>query len=164
MKTSSKREWATSFTTLLFLVISLTGVFLFFHVLTDFSKLMHEILGLAFIAVALLHVVFNWSSMKHYFKKTTFKLSALVVLVISSAFVFTSNTDGVNPKRVLFTSFLNGSLSHSFALLDTNVESVKKRLLKEGIKIENANSIRAIAKQNNISPFEVIAIASQKKE
>jgi len=51
-----KRDIATSLTTFLFIVIGTTGVLMYFHILDSYTKEMHEIMGLAFVAIVFLHV------------------------------------------------------------------------------------------------------------
>lgn len=54
-----KRDIATSLTAFLFLVIGTTGVLMYFHLLDNYTKKMHENLGLVFVLVILFHVFFN---------------------------------------------------------------------------------------------------------
>ena len=56
MTKNKKRDIATSITTLVFLVIGTTGVLMYFHIFDKYTKEMHEIFGLVFVAAVFLHV------------------------------------------------------------------------------------------------------------
>ena len=72
MTKSQKRDIATSLTSLIFIVIGGTGVLMYFHLFDSYTKELHEIIGLFFVAVVFLHVFFNWNSMRTYFSKKVF--------------------------------------------------------------------------------------------
>ncbi len=156
-----KRDIATSLTTFLFVVIAITGSFMFFHILDNYTKNLHEILGLAFIAIVFFHVFFNWKSMKSYFTKKTFLFSGIVVLLISLGFILNVKK-GVNPKRTIIVSVLNAPIKDSLLLLNSNLNDAKEKLEKEGIKIGEAKSFKEIANQNKTSPFRIVSIISKK--
>ena len=78
-----KREFITPYITFLFLVIGLSGIFRFIHVFDDYTEIVHEFLGLAFVIFSALHIIINWKSLKIHFKKKMFVTSAIVVLLLS---------------------------------------------------------------------------------
>lgn len=160
MKKSLKREIATSFTTFLFLAIGITGVMMFFHILDNFTKDIHEILGLVFVLVVVFHVIFNWNSMKNYFSKKVFFASALVVVAVSLVFILNA-PKGDNPKRIVFNSLINAPIEKSFALFGNDIEKQKSKLLEQGIKIGEEKSLRELAKANKTSPFRIISIVAK---
>ncbi len=63
------RDVATSASTVLFLVIGISGLMMFFHFFDNYVKELHEILGVGFVLAVLLHIIANFSSMKKYFSK-----------------------------------------------------------------------------------------------
>lgn len=156
MTKSTKKELATSFTTFLFLVISITGVLMFFHILDNFTKQIHEILGLLFVAVAGFHVVVNWKAMQNYFKKKSFIFSALSVLLVSSIFIFNA-PEGESPKHQVFNKLFNAPLEKSLTFLGEDLTKSTNILLENGIKIEDAKSLKELARLNSISPFEIVS-------
>lgn len=102
------KNYATSLTSLTFIVIGLSGIMLFLGIGKNYVKDLHEVLGLAFVVVALLHVVANWTLMKKYFSKKVFLLSSILVLAVSVAFISQSRGDnGVNPKRYVLSAVLD---------------------------------------------------------
>ena len=89
-----KKDIATSLTSLVFLVVGITGVMMYFHLFTSSVKDLHEILGLLFVVAALFHVLVNFKQMKQYFSKKIFLSLAVVVTIISSGFIINSSAGG----------------------------------------------------------------------
>lgn len=162
MKTHKKRELATSFTTFLFLIISITGILMFFHLFDKYTKSMHEILGLVFVAVVILHVLFNWKSMKNYFTNKIFHSAAIITSIVALGFIL-STSDQPNPKRVVFNSLFNKPIEKTFVLFNDDYKIVKETLKKAGLKIEEGNSIKQIAKQNKVSPFKIVSLLTKEQ-
>jgi uncharacterized membrane protein len=157
-----KRDIATSFTVFLFLVMGITGVFMYFHILDNYTKQMHEILGLVFVLVIFFHVFFNWKAMKSYFSKKVFFTSGIITALIALFFILNAKT-GENPKAILINKTLSAPIETSFLIFSKSIESANEKLQKAGIKVENANSLNELAKLNKTSPFEIITILSQDK-
>lgn len=158
-----KRDLATSFTAFLFLVMGTTGILMYFKILDNYTKEMHEILGLVFVLVIFFHVFFNWKAMKSYFSKKTFLISGIIVLLTALTFILNASTQKANPKSLLINSVLNAPLENSFILFSKDINISKERLEKAGLKIDNVNSLNELAKLNNTSPFKIISILSEAK-
>ena len=162
MTTSKKREIATSFTTLTFLVIAISGIMMFFHFFGMEVKALHNILGLIFVIAGVFHVIMNWKAMKNYFSKKIFISASLIVTIISAGLIYASSTQGKNPKDILFNKVFTAPNTTSFALLSNNYEEALKRLKEQNINVIENNTIDAIAKANQISPFKIIKIIVDK--
>jgi len=131
---------------------------MFFHLFDNYTKELHEILGLAFVFVSLLHVFVNWKSMKSYFKKSSFLILGITFLAISALFILNAENEGVNPKRVIIGSVLSAKLDKSLDILNINMISARVKLENHGFKFDESKSIKEIAFMNKISPFEVLDI------
>ena len=158
MKKGTIRDIATSFTTTTFLVIGISGVMMFFHFFDSSVKELHEILGLAFVVAAVLHVIMNWKSMKNYFSKKIFISAVIIVAVISGIFISVNSSKAENPKKLLMQKVLDASIIDSFKLLNGNYLEATKKLESQNIRILDNDSINAIAKANETSPFKIISI------
>lgn len=157
MKSSSKKDLATSLTTFFFLAIGITGILMFFHIFDKFTKDIHEILGLVFVLIVLFHIFYNFKSMKNYFKKNTFLLSGSIIFAICLGFIINASMqEGENPKRVIITSVLKAPIEKSFALFKNDFQTSKDILEKNGIKIEEGKSIKELASLNKTSPFRIV--------
>ncbi|MBU0632704.1 DUF4405 domain-containing protein [bacterium] len=155
------REFATSVTALLFVVMGISGVMMFFHLSDRYVKEMHEILGLVFVIGVFLHIFFNFKSMQKYFNKTIFKILSAIVIVVSMLFVFNVK-EGQDPKRTIIESVFNASLQNYSTVLGMSIDDVKDKLDKRGFKVDIKDTIQEISTKNHISPFEVVDIITQK--
>ncbi len=153
------KDLATSLTALLFVVIGVSGVMMFFHFFDKYVEDMHSILGLLFVAVVFLHVFFNFKSMRNYFNKTIFKILSAAVFVVALAFVLNVR-EGVNPKKVIMESLFNTPLQNSAIIFRVDINKFKADLEKRGFEMQD--TIQEIALKNKISPFEVVAIMTEK--
>lgn len=158
MKKSTIREIATSYTTLIFLVIAISGLMMFFHFNSMSVKQLHNILGLVFIIAAIAHVIMNWKSMKNYFSKKIFIVSLITTVIVSALFVSLSPSKTENPKVVLMTKVLEAPIEISFKILNGNYNNAIEKLKSKNILINSKESINSIAKQNNTSPFRIVAL------
>ena len=160
MTKNQKRDIATSLTTLIFLVIGITGIFMFFHLFDKYTKELHEILGLAFVVVVIFHVVFNFKSMKQYFSKKVFLLSSIIVAIISLMFIFNA-PEGKSSKDIMFNAVFDSNIEKTFVLFEDNIDLAKIKLVDAGLKIEGLSTIKQIAKENKTSPFKILGILSK---
>jgi len=161
MTKNQKRDIATSLTTLIFIVIGTTGIMMYFHIFDKYTKEMHEILGLVFVGAVFLHVFFNFNSMKLYFKKKTFLTISILTLLTVGIFVANS-PKGDNPKRLIIESVLTSNIEKSFLLFVDDIDFAKIKLEKAGIKVAEEKTIDEIAEKNNLSPFKIIDILTNK--
>ncbi|MFA7083882.1 MAG: DUF4405 domain-containing protein [Arcobacteraceae bacterium] len=153
------REIATSLTTIIFLVIGLTGVMLYFHWFNSIIKELHKILGLLFVAATLLHVFVNWNSMKTYFSKKVFFLSTVIIVAISSTFIIYSLTSTkIHPKKIVINSVMQAPILDSLEILNIDYEEAKIKLQHQSIDITVYKNINQLAKKNNLEPLDVITI------
>ncbi|MCV6608459.1 MAG: DUF4405 domain-containing protein [Campylobacterales bacterium] len=164
MKTFTTRGIATSLTTLLFLVIGISGVMMFFRFFDDYVKDLHEILGLVFVAAAILHVIVNFSQMKRYFTQKVFISSTLLVAILSLGFIYSaasSKEEGIDPKRVIIGSVFNAPLNDSLKIMNVDFNKAAVNLQVQGIDIQTGKSIIEIAKKAERSPFDIVRIINK---
>ena len=69
LSSANVRQWLSPLVAVLFASIAVTGVLMFLEVRVSGVKQLHEIGGLVFAAVGLLHVVSNWRALTAYFRK-----------------------------------------------------------------------------------------------
>jgi len=155
MTKTEKKDLATSFTTFTFIVIAISGVMMFFHFFDNYVENLHEILGLLFIVVVLFHVVYNFKSMKNYFSKKIFGLSALGIVMVSLIFILNAK-DGHNPKKAMIVSMLNAPIENTLIVLEKDFTKAKTKLELKGFFVTKYDTIKSIADKNDVSPFEVV--------
>jgi hypothetical protein len=146
---------ATSLTTFAFIVMGTTGILMYFHIFDNFTKELHQILGLGFVAIIFAHVFFNWKSMRSYFSKKIFYISAGVISIISLGFIFTAPS-GPDVKRLLINSVLGNPIEKTAVLFVDSYDIAKKKLEAAGLHVESGKSIKELAMINQTSPFILI--------
>jgi len=155
---------ATSSTATVFIVIAITGVMLFFHLFESNVKELHEVMGVVFVVAALAHIAANWRAMRNYFSKKIFILIGTIVAIVVVGFIaptLAPKTKGENPKKVLIDSMLHAPIEHSFAILAGDSDVAKAKLQTQGIELKG-DSIDAIAKANQTSPFKIVTMLLSK--
>lgn len=158
MTKNTKREMATSFTATLFLVMGGTGVMMYFHILDAFTKNMHEILGLVFVAVVVFHVFYNWNSMKRYFSKKVFVSAVMITLITALGFIATASSQGENPKKIMIEAVLASPIENAVAILGSDMETVERKLKRSNLSFNHETSLMQLAKKNGVSPFKIVSI------
>jgi len=150
-----KRNVVTPYLTFLFIVVAISGFLLLFHILDDYTKEVHELLGAVFVIFSILHVVLNWKSLKGHFKKKTFIVSGIVVLFFSIVFIvfgaMNPNHEGIVIDRVI-----EAPLSESLSVLNLDYTEVEKTLNENNIIIGDSKSIKEIGMKNNKTSKEII--------
>lgn len=162
MKTATKRDLATSFTSLIFLVIGISGVMLYFHFYDMQVRELHETLGLAFVVATLFHIFVNWKNMKNYFSKKIFIIAAIITPVITSGFIINSLDQNINPKTLVLQSVVKAPLEDSLKVLNIELEDAMNNLKAEYVNGLDSKNIFEIAKANETSPFKVILVIKGK--
>lgn len=150
---------ATSLTTLLFVVVGISGVMMYFHLFSGQVKDLHEILGLIFFMAVITHVFYNFKSMKNYFTKKVFITIAIATLVVTNTFILQSLEKGDNPKGLIIESILKAPLNETYRIL--SIGNPKEKLTKENFHITDASSLEELAKLNNTNPFKIISILTK---
>lgn len=156
------RDVATSLTTIVFFIVGLSGVMLYFKLFDSQVKELHEILGLAFVVAAVLHVFVNWKAMKNYFSKKIFISFVIVLALISGVFISNNLSAGENPKGLVLKSMIEAPINSSLQVLNVDYDKAMNKLKNGNITNVDGNSILAIAKANKTSPFKIIAIITSK--
>ena len=156
-----QKNIATSLTSTVFLVIAITGVLMYFHILDQYTKELHEIIGLVFVVASLAHVFYNWNSMKSYFSKKVFLVALGGMFIVSLGFILNAK-EGENPKTKIINLVLNAPIEKSVSLLGSDINTMEAKLKNAGIKFNNEGSIEEISKNNKTSPFRIIDIITTK--
>lgn len=135
---SIKREWTTPITAGAFLILAVTGVFMFFHAAPGLAKEAHEWVSWIFLAAAALHLAVNFSAFKTYLtqRKGQVLLGVFVlVLLISFAPIGGSGEPPfVAPLRALGKA----PLTVVAQVAESSPEQVIERLKKEGLAVQSA--------------------------
>ena len=157
-----KREIVTPYLVFIFLIVGFSGVLMFFHLLDDYTNVVHEFLGLAFFLFAVLHIINNWKSVENYSKKQQLLIPGVVIVIISISFIVFGKIKG-NLENDLLKKLVKAPIVYSFKVLDVQYNQAKVTLRKNNIIIKDSlQSIEDIGIKNQKSPEEIIELIIEK--
>jgi hypothetical protein len=129
----------TTYTVGLFLVSTVSGVFLFFHLGTSIFRGMHEWLSMLLIVPVALHVWKNWSSLMTYFKRKVIYIPLLLSLAGAIVFAYPALTGsgggGGNPLRATVRAMQNGTIQQVAPLYRLTPDALAGRLRAKGYTV-----------------------------
>lgn len=152
-----KRNFITPYLTFLFIVVGLSGILMLFHIFDDYTKVVHELLGAVFVIFSILHVIVNWKSLQTHFKKKTFIVSGIIILIFSICFVYLAKIN-VDHEGIIIEKIVEAPITESFSILDLDYGEVEKIFKEKNIVIGESKSIKEIGMNNNKSPKEIIEL------
>jgi len=146
----------TTFTVGLFLVSTVSGVFLFFHVASPTFHAMHEWLSMLLIVPVAFHVWKNWAAFKAYFKRRTIVVPLALSVVAGVAFAYPSLTapsSGGNPMRAAIKAVESGTLTQVAPLYELTPEALSERLAAKGYTVTSTEqTLTEIAEASGKKP------------
>lgn len=160
MKAALSRH-ATPLTTGLFIVSTVSGVALFFHLGSNLFHSMHEWLSMLLILPFALHLWKNWGAFAGYLRRKQLWLPLLLSLLAALAFAFAAASDsrGGNPAFKLSNVAMDAPISQLAPLLRSEPDALLARLRSKGLQVQSANdSVKAIAGSNHREPMAVLAV------
>lgn len=140
---TSLRKIATPLTIGAFLLMGATGVLMFFHANTGLSKLAHEWVGLAFVAIVGLHVALNWRPFTAYLKRPAGKAATLAfaaLLALSFVPMGAGEGQGGRPDFALLHKVEAAPLDAVAVVLNENPEALVARLHDAGFAAADLDS------------------------
>lgn len=156
------RNILSALLTVMFAVVSITGVMMFFKIRILSSETLHIWLGFAFVTISCLHLLKNWSGFRSYFKKRSTLLSILFGFLVILAFVIPPLVSplekGVNPKGAVIGAMMSAPLSKVAVFVDLDEEMMVKVLADKQIVASSKQSVSEIAKANGKTNDEILNI------
>jgi hypothetical protein len=154
----------TPITAALFILVSLTGILLLLHVESRTVKETHELVGVLFVAGALVHLAMNWRCFASYVRRpATVALGVGTSVLI--AFLLLGTGDGgegregggrpMNVFRLLETA----PLAHVAPLLGMEAKEVAEALRQQGLSVvDEEQTIGDIARSNGRQVPEILGV------
>jgi hypothetical protein len=154
------KNFSTTPTIALFLIISVTGVFLLLHVDSPNLKAIHEWLGLIFVVCGILHAIANWKPMKRYLGGMRAAVIGLMLISVVTYSVVAAPTDKAgNPIKSVINQVMKAPISTIAILYGQKADTLVEQLQDKGYTIAGVdNTLEEIARQNNIPTEEIIAL------
>lgn len=154
------KKYATTPVIALFLIVSFTGMMLFFHFGGSSSKVIHEWLGIAFIVFGLLHALANWKPFAKYFGGLK-GIAIGLMIMIPVGFMVAAPSSGQPPIKAVFMKVMKAPLPNVAALSGMDTEELAKQIQGKGYEVNSlTDSLETIAKANNKSPMELLTLVA----
>lgn len=148
------KRHATPLVVVLSVVVGITGVMMFFHFLKGEVEAMHEWLGMAFVAAAILHAVRHRRPLTGLLAESRLRGLALVTFLVVAAFVVLAPPKGGNPFRDTTRVVLQAPLSKVAPLYGLDAGEAVRRLGVTGADQES--SLEQIAAQRGGDPVRLL--------
>ena len=133
------RKWATPWTIGSFLLMSVTGVLMFYHLNSPLNKLAHQWLSFAFLVGVVVHIVTNWLAFSRYFKSPV-AIGVMVVFaaVLGGSFVNLGGAKAEPPTRAVMASLGRTPLSELAPIVHVTPDELIAKLKAKGFAASDA--------------------------
>ena len=159
MDTATLRRWATPLTIGAFMLMSITGILMFFHINVGISKVAHEWLSWAMVIGVSLHLVTNWKMFARYFsqKAALGVIGFFAILTVASMLIPGKEERRGPPGAQASNVLMNAPLDKLAGITGNTLEDLQAKLQAQGLKLDATMvSLDAVAKQNQRNPVEVL--------
>lgn len=133
-----------------FLVVSISGVLMFFMVESFSMNQVHAWVGMGFVIIGIYHLIKNFSPFKNYMKYTS--SSILLVFILGGSLFYIKPLDDnlVSPKKEMMKAIFTQSISTVCTFFNKDVDQVIKHLKQKGVIVKDEKqTLMQIAKENN---------------
>jgi len=154
-RTMNIQKISTSLTIGAFIVVSITGLLLFFEISTGSIRATHEWMSLFFALTGLLHI---YSHQKIFFRYFSNKYLYLILLgLILGGVLFALSFNDIYSSGAAFEKITNARIVHLAPIFDTSPDELVLKLKKAGVStVSTELSLNEIAETNNIDVHEIM--------
>ncbi len=150
-----KRKPATSLTIGLFLVMSSSGLLIFFELGTGGIRATHEWTSIAFVVAALMHITVHQKNFTRYFRESTvaFILGGLVL----GSILYVQSRNDLYAAEEAFQQIIHAELAALTPLLSKDIDSLQQALRDMGLTVAGpTQSIQELADHHNMDVYDII--------
>jgi hypothetical protein len=168
------RKYSTQFSTAAFAIVGITGVLMFVGIRNQQVGMLHEWIGVAFVIIAILHVVRNGKAFSTMMKQTRSLiivglLGGIGVLTIGAS-LYASGAGKGNPNRaasMVVQQLAKAPISQVAPVLGLSGDQAVARLRQGGVAVKGADqSLTDVARGSDRSPPQLflLILADQNKQ
>ncbi|TKA97569.1 DUF4405 domain-containing protein [Cereibacter changlensis] len=153
-------RYTTPFITGLFLVSTVSGLALFFHIGPSGFHGMHEWLSLLLILPFVLHLWKNWRPLLGYLKHRPMLVALAASTVAGAVFLIPTGQEsaGGPPQLVFAHRLLDNPVAELAPLLDLSPEALTARLAAEGVTLADpATPVAEAIRTSGLPERQVLA-------
>lgn len=153
------RRYSTPGTAILSVVVGVTGAILFFRLAKGPAEAIHEWLGMAFIAVAILHAIRHRGSFAQMLRQRHMRILAGATAFGIAAFVaLVPPKPPGNPLVRLARAAERAPISQLAPVVGSSTAEVLSRLKLRGINAGPGDTLAALASANRRQPGDLVAM------
>lgn len=162
MDMTTLRRWATPMTIGAFMLMSITGILMFFHIEVGLIKVAHEWLSWLMVIAVGLHVTLNWKIFSRYFsqKPAVAIIGLFAVLMVASMLIPVDERRGPGGRGGPMAAtqvLMNAPLDKLAGVTGNTLEDLQTKLQQQGLTVgATATSLGDVARQNAKNPVEVL--------
>ena len=158
-KTIPLRTWATPLTIGTFVLMSATGVLMFFEWELGLTTVVHQWCSWLFLAGAGGHIVGNIRPFKNHLKTRWGQASASAFMAILGASFFSWGIiTGPQLKRPIEQALIDAPLAALASVTGTDPDALLRRLRSQGANATAQQSILELARESGMSENRLLAI------
>ncbi len=161
---ASLRPWATPLTIGAFVLMAVSGVMMFFHVMPGYITYAHRWLSWLFLFGAGAHIILNNRALVRHLGSAWGRTSLAVftLALIVSTFSFGQVTASQLDKRVS-GRLVEARLSTLADLTRTNETGLLRRLAAHGVSARPGQTVKEIASQQRIEDLYILGLVFLEK-
>ncbi|TVO70971.1 DUF4405 domain-containing protein [Sedimenticola selenatireducens] len=139
------------------LVIGLSGGMLFFHVGEGLVKGLHEWLGMLFVAVMLIHMLSNWSSLSRYFNQGVARIGVLTIILATGLFLGGATLSQQAGPSVVFKALEEAPVVTLAQLFQVDEDRLMQALNGQGVIMkDNSQTLAEVALSDGLDKRETL--------
>jgi len=134
MNLNPHRPWITPLVIGTFVLMTVTGILMFFHLDSGLNKTAHEWLGWTMVMAVALHALMNLNSFKRYFTAKTGRwVLGASALVLAASFVPLGGAGGKPPFVVPMQALAKAPLSTVAQVAGVSTTELRAKLTQAGV-------------------------------
>jgi len=152
------RQFFTSGVGLTFVIVGLTGVIFQFFFKNHVLEEIHGWLGVAMVAVAIMHISQNWRPLKNHLRDRRVFILLIPIILLIAFFTFgkRETNQGMNP-RVVMRKLYQASADDVARAFGKDVNLVFTSMKGDGLHVGNNNeTVQELARDNRKSPETIL--------
>jgi Domain of unknown function (DUF4405) len=158
-KSFTLRSWSTPLTIGIFLLMSVTGILMFFEWHVGLVTQVHQWFSWLFLFAAGAHIIANFRPFKNHLNSNWGRTSVTTFAVLLAASLFTwgivTGTQLIWPVEL---ALVHAPLTKLADLTNTTPDDVVKRMKDQGISVTAHQSVHDIAIAHNVSENRLLGI------
>lgn len=152
------RRYSTQATAALGVVVGVTGIMMFFHVAKGEVEGVHEWLGLAFAAAAILHVLRHRHGFSSMLRQPRMQVLAGAAALVTVAFLVLTPAKQGNPARLAIQMVMRAPISEVAPLVGVSSAELASRLGAT----DPSHSLETLARAQGTDPMKLLETAMRK--